>query len=1046
MYKKLYACFILIFWYTAIFPQTYFFDNYSAESGIGNSKVYSIIQDKNHLIWMGTPSGVSTFDGLGFKNYTSEQGLAENGVWTVFQDRRGYIWFGHYDGGISRWNGKNFEFIPANIIFNKDVHSFCETEKGELWVTSEGSGAALISNPGAPLKDLLYEKFKGKRLGDRVYSCIRMHDKLNYFITDGGLKVYDPKAKTFNNFYIKGMPLFFQITAFYEDSKQNLWIGTFHGGLYRFSPHLNKFTVYDVRDGLSSNFITNIMEDNTGKMWICTEGGITKIVNDKLQIYNQKNGLPEDFIYCAIQDAENNILIGTKGSGLSIYKGEISVFTQTPEVIPNSQVWSILEDSKKRIWIGTNGGISIYDPGNSKNKKIRMFGEILGRPYQIRFLKEDNQGTIWIGTDNDGVYQYNPKSDKFTENIAIYSQLPNTKKITSMDLDKQGNLWIGTLDPLIKYNIKSGEIIAYDQADGLQGNDISAIYVDSNNTKYIGSRGKGLTIFSDSLSTKSARYPLVGNTTPNCITSDTSGNIWIGTNQGVLVFNKGNIKKRYQEKDGLLSDLINFIKVDDNNDVYIGTNRGLNKIAFTSGLISSITKRNGFVGIEAHNNAILKDSRNSWWFGTVLGAIHFDNNKNTIKTPEPFTKLIHFTVNQKERAFIENLKLNYKENAISFQYNSICITNPDAVAYQVMLVGADKEWQQVTTQTSVSYFALPPGGYIFKVKAKNSEGKWNKNPVTYNFVISPPFYITWWFIGICILIVVLTIFLYVKNIERKLIKEKQILEETVKERTIEVVNINDELAAKNKDIVDSITYASRIQNALLPPSLPFDNTMVLFLPKDIVSGDFFWFTTSGAKEWFAAVDCTGHGVPGAFMSIIGHSLLDKIVKELGIVKPSEILDKLSAEVSWTLHQYQSDNEIHDGMDISLACFDKETHILSFAGAFNPLWIVRQQTLIETKANRAPIGFAPELQQAFDNHEINIESGDLIYLFSDGYADQFGGPYNKKLKIGAFKELILKIGNFPIEEQSNQLNLFYNKWRGMNSQVDDILVIGRKFIF
>lgn len=1042
---------LVLFWVSITFSiacsQNYFFDNYSVESGLGNSKVYTVIQDKSHLIWMGTPSGVSTFDGLTFKNFTSEQGLAENGVWTVYQDSHGNIWFGHYDGGISRWNGKIFESIPGNVIFNKDVHSFCENSKGELWITTEGSGAALVSNPDAPLKELRYERFKGKRLSDIVYGCILLSDKRNYFITDAGLKVFNTKNKNFETFYIQGMPRFFQITVFFEDSKQNLWIGTFHGGLYYYNKSAGTFKIYDVRDGLSSNWVRSIIEDKTGNIWVGSQGGVTRIDGQNLRIFNQKNGLPADNIYCLTQDAENNILIGTSGRGLSIYKGEILEFSQTPDVLPNHQVWSLMEDRQHRIWFGTNAGLSIYNQHAASGSKFTILGDGLGKPSQVRFLKEDASGTVWIGTEDNGIFQYNPKTERFTASVDIYSQLDNTQKITCMDIDRQGNLWIGALDRLLKYNIKNKQIKGYSQYDGLIGSSISAIYIDSDNTKYIGSQGKGLTVFKDSLSTHSIKYPLLENTTPSCITSDKRGTLWIGTKgQGLLKFRNGIIEKRFQEKDGLLADLINFVGIDNNNDVYVGTNRGLNKIEPATGIIKTFTRRNGFTGIEALNNSILKDSENNWWFGTVNGAVRFDKNTTLSIIKEPLTHISRFTVNQTNHALNDGAHLNYLENAISFEYNSICLNNPEAVAYQVMLVGADKNWQPVTKQTSVMYQALPPGSYTFKVKAKNSAGYWNQNPARFNFVIAPPFYTTWWFISLSIFFSLLSIFLYVKLRERKLIIEKKVLEEKVEIRTTEVVNMNKELEMKNKDIVDSILYARRIQNALLPPDLPFDNTFVFFLPKDIVSGDFFWFTTNGNKEWFAAVDCTGHGVPGAFMSIIGHSLLNKIVNEMGIRKPSDILDKLNAEVSTTLHQYHYDNQIHDGMDIALVSYDRQSHMISYAGAFNPLWIVRNNELLETRANRYSIGMAPGMEKMFVNTDIHLEPEDTLYLFSDGFADQFGGPFNKKLKISAFKELVLNLQKFPMDEQRNQLQRFYYNWKKDNEQVDDILVIGRKFTF
>jgi serine phosphatase RsbU (regulator of sigma subunit) len=291
--------------------------------------------------------------------------------------------------------------------------------------------------------------------------------------------------------------------------------------------------------------------------------------------------------------------------------------------------------------------------------------------------------------------------------------------------------------------------------------------------------------------------------------------------------------------------------------------------------------------------------------------------------------------------------------------------------------------------------------------------------------------------------------IYVKIRERSLIREKKILEEKVKERTAEVVQKNIELDEKNKDITASIRYAKRIQDAILPPDefvktfLP--KTFVLFKPKDIVSGDFYWLADKKDMVLFAAVDCTGHGVPGAFMSIVGHNLLDQIVGEYGLTQPAAILDALNKSVSDTLRQsYSEDNSIRDGMDIALCSFDRKTNVLEYAGAYNPLWLIRNGELIEYKASKFPIGNLKKGEnKKFANNTIQLQPGDTLYIFSDGFADQFGGPGGKKFKYSTFKQLLLDTQQMSMEEQGAHINKVIEEWRGTLEQVDDILVIGTR---
>jgi serine phosphatase RsbU (regulator of sigma subunit) len=360
-----------------------------------------------------------------------------------------------------------------------------------------------------------------------------------------------------------------------------------------------------------------------------------------------------------------------------------------------------------------------------------------------------------------------------------------------------------------------------------------------------------------------------------------------------------------------------------------------------------------------------------------------------------------------------------------------------------MLEGADNDWQPVTDQTRVTYPALASGKYTFKVMASNSQGVWNKEPVTFSFIIKPPFYRTWWFIIFSVIIIVLIIVAYIKIREQNLIKEKLLLEEKVEERTVEVVQKSMEIEEKNRDITASIRYAERIQRAMLPREDTFVDTFVLFMPKDIVSGDFYWMYDNGISQFIAVCDCTGHGVPGAFMSIIGHNSLHKVVREFGITQPSAILDQLNTEVLKALMQ-RNEETINDGMDMALISFNKKNFSLHFAGAYNPLYLVRNGEVTAYKGDRFPIGMtAIGEKKSFSNQEVEIRPGDMLYMCSDGYADQFGSPEVKKYKSGNVKKLLTEIWSLPVVEQRQRLEDEIIRWRGDLPQVDDILFVGMR---
>lgn len=254
---------------------------------------------------------------------------------------------------------------------------------------------------------------------------------------------------------------------------------------------------------------------------------------------------------------------------------------------------------------------------------------------------------------------------------------------------------------------------------------------------------------------------------------------------------------------------------------------------------------------------------------------------------------------------------------------------------------------------------------------------------------------------------------------------------------------------RHKEIIDSVLYAKKIQQAVLP-SQEYVNTVlpdsfILFRPKNIVSGDFFWvYKVDEYRTLFAAVDCTGHGVPGAFMSIMGYHLLERVVNEHQIYEPAKILDELSAGVIKSLKQTTELDSVKDGMDIALCLIDYKSYTLHYAGAHNPLYLIRKGELTEIKADKRSVGISANSKiNHFTNHSISIEKGDCLYVFSDGYVDQKGGPENVKFFYQPFKNLLVKIHTEKMREQLIILEKSFNDWKGDKGQIDDILVMGVK---
>jgi ligand-binding sensor domain-containing protein/serine phosphatase RsbU (regulator of sigma subunit) len=1025
--------------------QTYFFEKYGVEQGLSSSKVYCVIQDRNDWIWLGTESGLSRFDGSGFKNFTAADGTSGGGVFSIMEDTLGRVWFGHLNGGLTVFDGKKFTRVKIDsIILNGDITSIKQIHRF-FWMTSSKDGAIRIEFPQQGDSVLTGKQYRGKDGLSDVISSSYLDDKNNYYciLPRGGVKIYNYEKDLFEIFRPEGLTDYFAIVTMFKDSRGDFWFGTFNGGLYRNVKKTGEMKVYDVRDGLAKNFVSYITEDYRGNVWIGTwGGGITLFFDEKLRTYNKSNGLEALTIHYMTEDSEKNMIIADHFTGISIYKGDHFTTITDAQIIQDKQVFAVEEDNQGKFWLGTNAGISVYDPSTGNNP-VKVFNDKSNALINTRFIKMDKTGSLWIGTYTRGLFRYDLKSgEMFFDAELNLEYLDRQAVITALEIDNQNRVWIGNYDRLVVYDQIKGEILTFTQADGLAGTSIKALFCDKNYNIWIGSEEKiGLTKYDSG--TKKFKIINIGEgLVPQTITQTSDSKIWVGTAGGLLGIENDSVVITINEKTGLLSNNIKLLQPEGDNFLYIGTNFGLNRLNLSDGSISTFTKRDGFTGIESSLSATITDSKGNLWFGTANGVTKLNPSLMPPSDVKPKVHLSSMNVNYNPREMVNDLRLNYKEKTVLFDYYCVSLTEPDAVKYKVMLKGFDSEWKPASNLTQKDY-SLTPGHYTFRVLASNSYGYWNEEPVEYSFIIKPPFYQTPWFIMACLIVAAIGIISYIKIRERNLIREKRILEQKVEERTAEVVLKSREIEEKNRDITASIRYAERIQRAMLPRPDSFHDTFVLYMPKDIVSGDFYWMYDSGDEQFIAACDCTGHGVPGAFMSIIGHNSLNKVVREYGITRPGAILNQLNAEVVKALMQ-RNEETINDGMDLTLIAFNRKKFTLNFAGAYNPLYLVRKGEVITYKGDRFPIGMSSiEAKKTFLNQEVDIQPGDMIYLCSDGYADQFGSSEGKKYKSGNVKKLLAEIWNLPISDQHDKLEKEILDWKGDLPQVDDIMFIGTK---
>ncbi len=391
---------------------------------------------------------------------------------------------------------------------------------------------------------------------------------------------------------------------------------------------------------------------------------------------------------------------------------------------------------------------------------------------------------------------------------------------------------------------------------------------------------------------------------------------------------------------------------------------------------------------------------------------------------------------------IEKPDIQYSESSLRIDFSAPFYVASSKTEFRYYIKGLNSEWSPWSSSSSVEYPLLPPGTYNVYVQARNIFGSESEES-SLTIHVKPPFYKTKLFYALVIILIIGVFILVVRIREKSLLHAKEILEQKVRERTTEIERQKNELAEQKKEITDSIFYAKRIQSAVLP-SIPRLKTylsehFVLFLPRDIVSGDFYWSTVKDHKVVIAAADCTGHGVPGAFMSMLGVSFLNEIVNRISLMSAGEILDTLRSSVMETLSQ-SGDQEQRDGMDIALCIIDKNAMKLEFAGANNPMYMIRNNLLTQICGDKMPIG-TYERNDNFTTNEINLKKGDTFYLFSDGFIDQFGGDNGKKYLSKNFRQILLRIHEQPMNKQKELLGTEFFNWKGKLHQVDDVLIIG-----
>ena len=578
---------------------------------------------------------------------------------------------------------------------------------------------------------------------------------------------------------------------------------------------------------------------------------------------------------------------------------------------------------------------------------------------------------------------------------------------------------------------------------------INKIFLSKNGIAYIGTESDRLYTIDRDFNIKTGDNIMSGSTLNKILSfaQTNDGAIWAATKgNGIFEFLNDSIFP-IDRSDDLMSNYAYSILADSENNIWIGHDKGFSRFNPIKGIMR-VFGTNFTKGGICNPDGLFESADRKIFIGTSEGLTVYDRLKDKKNMVAPFNNINYILINDIKYPYQPSFSLPYNKNyTIRVNYTGINFNDQDKVFYSTYMENSGTDWSTLSTERE-KLFGLSNGKYKFYLISVNEEGLSQDIPVSFEVYIKPPIYLRWWFIIAVIVSITSIVILIIRERDKAQKKIQEYLEKELEARTSVVVKQKGKIEIQNIEITDSINYAKRIQTSILPDisklKETFKDAFILFHPRDIVSGDFYWFEKlENDKFILVCADSTGHGVPGAFMSMIGSTLLQDIVSRKRISQPSEILKLLDKRIFSTLNQNVELGVSNDGMDMVVCEFNVKTRHIRFASAMRPVIIVIEDESYYIKGNRLSVGGESVIEKFFDDQEYYLNEGDTVYLFSDGLPDQFGGPDGKKLKIARLKRLIEQISKLPMVEQKERVSKFFFDWKGDHDQVDDILFMGVK---
>jgi len=1053
-----------------------FLQNYSHEEYEGENQNFAITQDDRGVLYFANNKSILEFDG---KNWRQIFLPEKETIYALGKSNEGRIYVGASKGELGYLAANKKGQMEYQSLKDKLPKEQADFNLIRDIVFSQDGNVLFVS----PLDIYIYDKdtfhihsvYEDERQSDNRFVFSFQFDEQTYVQERGnGILKYEkgkfdliPGSEIFANIWISGMfpsnTDSIYLTTFYPQDKDYL---LFNGTFYEKEDRPLPNTIYKNTKHNDNTYILGLYD-----------GGIVftdKALNVKKYLTSE-TGLQNNNIRALLTDHAKNVWAGLS-NGITVIHAN-SPYSVYDDIYGLKSTTLTSFYHKGYLYIGNTTGVYYMDWDNRSADKKTEFKEIENLSVFQIWQLDSIDGTLF-GSGSGGIFTIQDNTANFikdNESIKSFIQLkyrPNIiigiggNGLTKMQKNSQGN-W-GNFKRIRGFN-----------------KDYRQIKQAGRNEFWVSSQSKGLvklTLSEDLDSVANIREYDITDGLPDKLGNQVfayKNKLIFTTEKGIYNYDRENdifvpdpYFSRILGKTVAITDFI----VDKQGGIWykekLDDPKVLNKSNWELGYIKETpdtiyTVKKPFYKIKNNIHSLYSLPENELLIGTESGFVVFDTDYEKDYSAS-FNALIRKVETIKNDSLIfggafsdtsgiARIKqaqdrvpvLSFEFRDIRISFSALFFEEPERTKFKFILEGYDKVWSDWKEESMKEYSNLEPGKYTFRVKAQNLY-ETESNEAVYQFEILPPYYRTVWAYIIYFILFGFFIWGIVAFSTRRVKKQKENLERIVEERTKQIQaqnkelnRRNEEIKSKNKDITASINYAKRIQDAMLPLQTniaqAFEDSFIVFKPRDIVSGDFYWFEQKHGKIIITAVDCTGHGVPGAFMSLIGSEILASIVGQ-NILNASQMLQKMNRYVVAALKQEETANQ--DGMDMALCVIDPEKKTIDFAGAKNPLVYIHDNDITYIKGDRKGIGGHQETGE-FQMHSIRYDTPTYFYIFTDGYQDQFGGPKNRKFMIKRLRNLLLDVHKLPGEKQKQILNETIEDWMKGKEQTDDILLMGFK---